>query len=339
MVSKTNSIGPLLQPTIAPAPGDPLLSPADLVLPAFYLQEKPGVAGAYDMIYAGDTIQFVAMTTTGNVVLVDASTGSTSVDNSVTTIFNVDCYGVISITYDGSKYTWSTDGQSCTMVEASTPANNMKALPVTIPGAQVAPNNNKRNQDQLDKLLSLADSKGHAKRQAGSSAQTCSNTPAGLEYETKSTYVLDTGNFCNDISDYWSLSPFDFTGSCEIQSLCYDQCQDFSWAGCNAIFSYAMLLSCADNFENWWQVVEAVACAAQAAYFTSVAATSTGAGFYNTAQASMCACFCTDPPDTCVFSTGGFYCADINGSDNDNCGGCGTQCGAHSVWSVNLRVN
>jgi hypothetical protein len=339
MVSTTNSIGPLLQPTAAPAPGDPILNPASFTLPAFYLQEPAGVTGVYDMVYAGDTTQFVAMTVTGDVVLVDASTGPTlGIDLAVTSIFNIDCYGVIFITYGGSNYTWSTDGQSCTMVQSSTPANNMKALPVTIPGVQDALNNQKRHQDLVDKLLKGTDSEELAKRQAGASAPTCPNTPAGLLYETKSTYVMDTGNFCDNLSDDWSLSPFDFTGSCVIQSLCYDQCQDFSWDGCNAIFSYVMLLSCAADFDNWWEVAEAVACAAQAAYFTGVAATSTGRNLYDTAQGNMCACFCSDPPETCVYSDGSFYCADLHGSDNNNCGACGRQCGANSAWLVNLRV-
>lgn len=337
MVSKTNSIGPLLQPTAAPAPGDPILNPASFTLPAFYLQVPAGVTGVYDMVYAGDTTQFVAMTTTGKVILVDASTGTSFKDNSVTSIFNVDCYGVISITYGGSNYVWSTDGQSCTIVEASTPANNMKALPVTIPAVQDAIMNKKRNQDLVENLLKQTDSRELAKRQAGSKAPTCPNTPTGLTYETKSGYVLNTGNFCDALKDEWQLSPFSFDGSCAIQSLCYDQCHNFSWAGCNAAFSYSMLLSCAGNFGNWWEVVQAVACAAQAAYFTGVAATSTGRDLYNKAQGSMCACFCSNPPDTCVYSDSSFYCADIHGNDNNNCGGCGTQCGANSAWLGNPR--
>lgn len=95
-----------------------------------------------------------------------------------------------------------------------------------------------------------------------------------------------------------------------------------------------MLLSCAKNFENWWEVIQAVACAAQASYFTGVAATKTGRDLYYKAQNAMCFCFCSNPPDTCVYSDGSFYCADIKGSDGNNCGACGRQCGANSAWFV-----
>jgi len=61
-------------------------------------------------------------------------------------------------------------------------------------------------------------------------------------------------------------------------------------------------------------VLVAVACVAQASYFTGVAATSTGQKLYYEAQNSMCACFCTSPPDTCVYDNGDFYCADLHGN-------------------------
>ncbi len=165
-------------------------------------------------------------------------------------------------------------------------------------------------------------------------APQCPSTPAGLVSETKQNYQMDQGNLCDAMSDYWQLSPFDFGDACDIQSLCYDQCEHFSWVGCNAIFSYAALFSCADNFKEWYEVVEAVACAAQAVYFTAVAFTDTGRKAYYNAQDAMCACFCTDPPETCVYNDGSFYCADLYGSDNNNCGACGGQCGAGSAWYV-----
>ncbi|KAI0133706.1 hypothetical protein BJ170DRAFT_174149 [Xylariales sp. AK1849] len=332
MVSRTNSIGPLLQPTEAPAADDPILNPETLTLPSFYLQEAAGVSGVYDMVYDGETTQYVAMTLDGQVVLVDASTGPSFVGLGVTSIFSVDCLGLISITYGGSKYTWSTDGQSCSIVPASDPPNNMKALPVTMPEVNEMLKDRKRTQELAETLIMRHKLKERVN--ADTNAPQCPNTPTGLVSKTKSGYELGQGNFCDNLdnlSEYWALSPFDFDGSCLIQSLCYDQCEDFSWAGCNAIFGYLMLLSCAANFESWWEVVQAVACAAQAAYFTSVAATQTGRDLYYKAQDSMCFCFCSNPPDTCVFTDGSFYCADISGTDNNNCGNCGRQCGANSA--------
>ncbi|KAI1383093.1 uncharacterized protein F4822DRAFT_440774 [Hypoxylon trugodes] len=324
MVSRTSSsIGPLQQPTKAPAAGDPLLDPETLVLPAFYLQPISGVSNVYDLVYAGSsTPQYVAMTNTGNVVLVSASTGTSFKNNRVTTIFSVDCYGRISVSQGGSKYTWSTDGSTSRFVKATTPANNMKALPVNIPEVQSALKHRRRNKELAARLMKRSYSDGPAPK--------CPASPPALVAGTKAGYKYGEGNFCDNLSDYWSLSPFDFDGSCAVQSLCYDQCKDFGWQSCNGIFGTMMILSCLDAFDSWWEVIPAVACAAQAGYFTGVAATKTGRDLFYKAQGSMCRCFCSSPPDTCVYSSGDFYCADIHGSDDSNCGNCGRQCGPNS---------
>ncbi|KAI2629159.1 hypothetical protein GGS26DRAFT_591828 [Hypomontagnella submonticulosa] len=324
MVSRTSSIGPMLQPTKAPAAGDPLLSPATLVLPGFYLQQPAGVTDAYDMVYAGSsTPQFVAMTNTGNIVLVGASTGTKFVNNRVTSIFNVDCFGVISISQGGNKYTWNTDGDTSKLVKAANPPNNMKALPKNIPEVQEALKHRRRNKELAERLL--------AKRSySDGPAPKCPASPPALVARTKQGYQLGEGNFCESLSEYWSISPFDFEGSCAVQSLCYDQCENYGWQSCNGIFGTMMILSCLDAFESWWEVIPAVACAAQAGYFTGVAATRKGRDLFYKAQGAMCRCFCSSPPDTCVFSNGDFYCADIHGGDDANCGNCGRQCGPNS---------
>lgn len=327
MVSRaSNSIGPLLQPTKAPAANDPLLSPETLSLPTFYLQKASGVTGVYDMVYTGSsTPQYVAMTNTGAIVLVGASTGTSFVNNRVTSIFNADCYGRISITQGGSKYTWSTNGATSTLVKAATPANNMKALPKNIPAVQSARKHRKRNQELAERLIKRGS-------YTDGPAPKCSPSPPNLVARTKQGYKLGQGNFCDSLSDKWSYSPFSFDGSCAVQSLCYDQCEDFGWQSCNGIFGTLMILSCLDAFESWWEVIPAVACAAQAAYFTGVAATSSGRELFYNAQGAMCRCFCSSPPDTCEFPDHTFYCANIHGTDESNCGNCGTICGPNSRW-------
>ncbi|KAF2112387.1 hypothetical protein BDV96DRAFT_602304 [Lophiotrema nucula] len=322
MVSRaSNSIGPLLQPTAAPAANDPILSPETYVLPGFYLKAAAGVTTAYDLVYAG-TSQLVAMTNTGRIVLTGTSTGTAFKNNLVTSIFNVDCYGRLSVTQGGSSWTWSTSGQTSTLTKASPAKNNMKALPKTIPTIQSARKHRKRNQELAERLVKRSYSDGPAPK--------CPAQPPALVARTKQGYQLGEGNFCDNLSDYWSLSPFDFDGSCAVQSLCYDQCEDYGWQSCNAIFGTMMILSCADAYDSWWEVAVAVACVAQASYFTGVAATKTGRDLFYKAQDSMCRCFCSSPPDTCVFQNGDFYCADIHGSDDDNCGNCGRQCGPNS---------
>ncbi|OTB18368.1 hypothetical protein K445DRAFT_9324 [Daldinia sp. EC12] len=324
MVSRTSdSIGPLLQPTKAPAADDPMLHPETFTVPGFYLQAAAGVSDVYDMVYAGSsTPQFVAMTNTGAIVLVGASTGPTFKNNRVTTIFNVDCYGRITITQGGSGYTWSTDGATSKLTKAATPANNMKALPKSIPAVDTERKNRKRNKQLAERLMKRSDSDGPAPK--------CPASPPNLLAKTRQGYEHDQGNFCESLSEYWSISPFDFDGSCAVQSRCYDSCERYGWQSCNGIFGSMMILSCLDAFESWWEVIPAIACAAQASYFTGVAATRKGRDLFYKSQAAMCRCFCSSPPDTCVYSNGNFYCADIHGNDDANCGNCGRQCGPNS---------
>jgi hypothetical protein len=333
MVSRTGSVGPLLQPTEAPSPDDPILNPLTFTLPSFHLKEVDGTSDVYDMVYT-ETGQFVAMTTDGEVILVDASTGTSFSGDHVTSIFSFDCRGTIFITQGGTKYTWTTDGESCAIVSAGTPKNNIKVLPVNVPKLPEL-QDQKRATELIEKLKARGTIKGRVNTDF--SAPQCPNTPTGLVSKTKPGYEMGEGNFCEDLNKWWGLSPFDFETACEIQSLCFDQCEDFSFAGCTAIFSYAMYFSCADNFESWWDVAKAAACAIQASVFTGLAATETGQRLYNKAQDSMCGCFCSDPPDTCVYlndkgeMSDDFYCANLKSNDLLNCGACGRQCGANSA--------
>ncbi|KAK4239312.1 apple-like protein [Achaetomium macrosporum] len=332
MVTRTGSIGPLLQPTEAPAPDDPILNPLTFTVPGFYLKEVAGASDVYDMVYA-ETGHYVAMTTGGEVILVDASTGTSFSGDHVTSIFSFDCRGTILISQGGSQYTWSTEGESCSIVPAATPKNNMKTLPVSVPKIQVP--DRKRAAELIEKLKARGAIK--ARVNTDFHEPQCPNNPPGLVSKTKQGYKMGEGNFCEDLSEWWGLSPFDFDTACAIQSLCFDQCEGFSFAGCTAIFSYAMYLTCADNFKDWWDVIKAGACAAQATVFVGLASSSTGQGLYNKAQSAMCRCFCSNPPDTCVYVDGNgdltdnFYCADLHGSDMLNCGACGGQCGANSA--------
>lgn len=44
----------------------------------------------------------------------------------------------------------------------------------------------------------------------------------------------------------------------------------------------------------------------------------------------MCVCYCGNIGDTCLKQDGNFYCVDLKGSDDNNCGNCGRQCGPNS---------
>ncbi|KAK0619974.1 hypothetical protein B0T14DRAFT_585915 [Immersiella caudata] len=337
MVSRTNSIGPLLQPTAPPAPDDPILDPLKFKAPSFFLKEVSGNTGVFDLVH-GESGQFVAMTNNGRVILTDSSTGPTMSNGRVTSIFNFDCRGAIAIKFGGSDYIWSTNGASSSIEKGKSLTFNMKAVPVTPPEIQAMLMDKRAVEELTAKLYARANRQGHEMSlktrarlvNADSRAPQCRADPPGLVSKTKAGFKQNTGNFCDDLDDWWGISPFSFDGSCAAQSLCYDQCEGFSFTGCNAIFGTAMQLSCLSEFDSWWEVIQAVACAAQAAYFTGLAATDTGRRLYYKAQENMCFCFCSNPPDTCLFQSGAFYCANTKGTDDNNCGGCGTQCGANS---------
>ncbi|KAL1897449.1 hypothetical protein Sste5346_004187 [Sporothrix stenoceras] len=338
MVSTTGSIGPLLQPTEAPQPGDPLLDPATLELPTFFLQEVDG-ADAYDMVYNGDSPLYVAMTTDGQVILVDASTGPQFVDGVVTTIFNINCIGVMTITLNGQSYVWTTTGATCQIQQGSSTTSFMKAIPETMPTVPQTDQTRKRSERLFNDLMAREEMNKLTTRQftptnGDFSAPQCPNTPAGLVSETKAGYQLGQGNLCNAMSSNWDYSPYDFGDACTVQSNCYDHCSGYSFQGCNTIFYTTMLAICLQEIgDEWWDVVSLIACDLQAVYYLGVAETSTGRNAYYDALGAMCACFCSSPDSTCLspLSSNGFYCADIYSNDNDNCGACGGQCGANSA--------
>jgi hypothetical protein len=331
MVSTTGSIGPLAQPTEAPAAGDPLLDPASLQLPVFYLQEVDGV-DAYDLVYA-DSKKFVAMGLAGDVILVDASTGTSYSDGYVTTIFNIDCLGRMTITLNGVEYNWTTNKGSCSILPGSADGNQMKALPETLPGDNAQ--KRKRTSELYDELTKFK-KRLATPTNGGFSAPQCPATPAGLVSGTKPGYESDKGNLCDAMSDNWQYSPYDFGDACDVQSACYDQCTGYSYQGCNLIFYASMLLTCSEEIgDEWWDVVSLIACGVQAVYYLGVAETSTGRDAYYHAMESMCACFCDDPQSTCVYTgSDKYYCANLHSNDLDNCGACGAQCGANAAWYV-----
>lgn len=241
MVSRTDSIGPLLAPTAAPQPGDPMLNPTTFSVPSFHLEAHASTPGnnVYDLIY-DDTGEYVAMTSSGNIILVGASTGRNMAGTRVTTIFNVDCFGILTVYYSGSWYEWVTDGQSSRLIKSTTQHKGMKALPAKGPEVVLT----EKLRREVDEGVSVLMAKEKMKRQTrgpvntDSNAPQCPQTPNKLVNKFKWDYELGEGNFCeNGAQDWWKYSPFEFEIACGVQSLCYDQCENFSWVGCNLMFT------------------------------------------------------------------------------------------------------
>ncbi|KAK2616707.1 hypothetical protein QQS21_000319 [Conoideocrella luteorostrata] len=338
LVSKTsNQIGPIAQPTVQPAASDPLskTDPQAIAFPAFYLQAPAGApAGTYDLVYAGKTTQYLAMNQKGNIVLTGTSTGPNYVNGLATTIFTFNCNGKIGITQGGTTYSWAS-GSGLTTATAGGTAH-MLALPVNHPVVAKAKRDKTRLlarakslQEKLERreqVLQHDLDKRLNSYQTGN-APKCPRAPDNLVPYVRANYKLNQGNVCDNLPDWWQLSPFSFDGSCAVQSLCFDQCQSFGWDSCTGIFTVMAMTSCVSNFGgSWWDIIPLVACTAQATYFSVYAGTNPGRELFNTAQKSMCVCYCSNIGDTCAYSENNFYCVNLKGTDNNNCGNCGRQC-------------
>ncbi|GAB0138702.1 hypothetical protein EsDP_00006928 [Epichloe bromicola] len=344
IVSKTmNQIGPVAQPTVQPAASDPLsgTNPQDITFPAFYLQAPAGAppADTYDLVYAGKTTQYVAMNRSGRLVLTGQSTGARYANNLITTIFGTDCNGKMTIKLGGQAYSWASDGR---YIQA-TPGGgkgHMLALPVNHPTVEKAKRDKNRLlvraktlQDKLERRGKIV-ARDLEKRLNGYQtgvAPKCPAAPDNLVPYVKAGYELNQANVCDNLPDWWQLSPFSFDGSCLVQSLCFDQCQSYGWESCTGIFTVMAMTSCVKNFGgSWWDIIPLVACTAQATYFSVYTGTRPGKDLFYKAQKSMCVCYCGNIGDTCLKQDGNFYCVNLKGGDDNNCGNCGRQCGPNT---------
>ena len=220
----------------------------------------------YDLVYAGSSSPlYVALQPNGNVVLRPASTGPNFVGGFATTIFTVNCFGLFAISQGGQVWNWATNGATTEMTQGGSSTTRFVALPANLPAVQNAKRDRVRNVELSKKLKKRGpDQDGDAPR--------CPNRagfPQNLVSHTKQGYQEDQGNMCDNMSDYWSLSPFDFDDSCAVQSLCYDQCEGWGWDTCNGIFGGLMFAGCADEFDSWWDVVVSHAACIIRGYLTT----------------------------------------------------------------------
>lgn len=272
LVSKaSNQLGPVAQPTKEPAASDILSQhPEKMAFPLFYFQAPAGApTDTFDLIYA-PTSQYVALQDNGNVVLRSASSGSSFAGGFATTIFKMNCFGVLSVSQGGSTWVWSTNGATTKMVKG-TSTKNFNILPHNNPGIVAAKKSRKRSLELAKQLEARGkDQEGRAPR--------CPNKagfPPDLVAHYKQGYEFGEGNLCDNLSEFWvsarclinlwlpqqvltlsqGLSPFSFDKSCATQSLCYDLCEKFGWETCNGIFSGLMFASCAPYFKSWWDAI------------------------------------------------------------------------------------
>lgn len=260
LISKaSNQLGPIAQPTVQPSASDPLskVNPQDITFPGFYLQQAAGgPANTYDLIYAGSTTQYVAMMSNGKIVLTGSSTGPNYINGLATTIFSTDCNGKLTISQGGQAYSWSSIN-GLTKAAAGGSAH-MVALPKNHPAITKAKRDREENlviarglQEKLKRRQKLK----RNEYQEGDAPKCPNNIPNLVPY-LRSDYTLGEGNVCDNLPDWWQLSPFDFDKSCAVQSLCFDQCQHFGWDSCTGIFTVLAISSCAEHFSgSWWDII------------------------------------------------------------------------------------
>ncbi|OTB09274.1 hypothetical protein M426DRAFT_18647 [Hypoxylon sp. CI-4A] len=129
IVQADNNLQPLPAPK-SEIEANAMGHPDDLALPTFFFQKPANIlTEIYDIVLLGETLKYVAKTSQGGLVLTSSSTGPTAVERDdqtiVTSIFGVDCKGKLSVTENGSPFTWdiSADGASTTFTPGIATSN------------------------------------------------------------------------------------------------------------------------------------------------------------------------------------------------------------------------
>ncbi|KAG5938101.1 hypothetical protein E4U53_008086, partial [Claviceps sorghi] len=345
---------PIVPPNEVPLPGWYLgasLEPLDVPINAFFLQDprrpdKPlSPPGLFDMLMIGHVTRYVALRLhDGEFVLVDPLKLHESGPGLVTNIFRADCEGRIRLEVDGEQWAWATVTKGAeresnaappfleTRLKAfrdnPDPENNMlRAVPNGHYITQKARGNlgppitAPRSQNAAPKCP------GHdLPDQAGLSSRLLEQNQPGL------------GNICRHLANQTRNSPFDFSSVCELQSACYDRCDQYNWEMCNDLFIGNAMTYCFDHWaKSYYDIAALLACTFRAKYYGVYLSSRYGKELYARTQDAMCGCTCanTNTSALCADSTKQWYCADLAEQDDKNCGACGRTCGQGSAHATN----
>ncbi|XXH02465.1 hypothetical protein Hte_008841 [Hypoxylon texense] len=323
VIHEGNKLLPLAAPTEAEAIA--MGHPNDYLPPVFFFQ-KPANApeDVYDIVLAGSTLQYVAMTSQGDAVLTNSSIGNTPVQRDgqfmATSIFGVDCIGRISVTQDGSPYTWdiSEDGLSTTFTPGI--ASSKKTMVAYSLQRQARMKLQRRNQY----------TEGKAPR--------CPKEPPDLVAKVFPGARGLEPNGCGPKHGIDFVPDLSFKACCNAHDNCYDDCENGTFETCNKKFHDCMTGPGCDHLKGAWLLH--FACLKMADFYAWAVGTKFGRKAFRTANEERCGCYCSEARGLCGRADGDYHCAAIKGPQADvkNCGACGQVCSEKSKWQVKVKL-
>ncbi|KAF2165673.1 hypothetical protein M409DRAFT_23963 [Zasmidium cellare ATCC 36951] len=318
LVSTSGKLQPLPTPT-SEAQAKAMGPPDSVALPYFFFQKPASGTGAYDIVLAGSTAQYIAKTSIGGMILTSASTGTTAKtvngQSIITSIFNVDCKGRISVQQGTTLYTWdvNSDGTAATFVTGA-PTNNRTMVTYSMQMKAKAARNRRRS----------IWTEGAAPR--------CPNSPANLHAAVFPGARGLAPNGCGAAKGFDFVPDFSFGKCCDGHDNCYDDCNRGTWEGCNNQFHDCMRGSGCDYLNNWYSYIPYLACLKAADFYYWSVTGSIGRGAFYSANTERCKCYCPDSQALCGTQPNGPYtCTNLFSTDVNNCGACGRTCSAKST--------
>ncbi|OTA95534.1 hypothetical protein M434DRAFT_379786 [Hypoxylon sp. CO27-5] len=309
-----NKLQPLPAPT-SEAQAKAMGAPDDYVLPAFFFQKPASApAGIYDIVLSGKTLQYVAKTSQGGLVLTTSSTGTTPVRRNgqtiVTSIFGVDCKGRLTVTQNGSPYTWdiSADGTTTTFTAGKAASNRTMVAYSLQKKAATKRKFRKRNMYTT----------GQAPR--------CPNSPPDLVAKVFPGARGLNPNGCGPANGIDFVPDFSFGSCCNGHDNCYDNCEQGTFESCNDDFHSCMRGSGCAYLDHWYSYVGHLACLKAADFYAWAVGTSSGRDAFHSATKERCGCYCNGSQGLCGRADGDYQCTSMFGTDVNNCGACGRTC-------------
>ncbi|KAI0387449.1 hypothetical protein F5Y04DRAFT_274302 [Hypomontagnella monticulosa] len=316
-----------LQPLPAPtseAEANAMGPPDDYPLPVFFFQ-KPDNApvGVYDIALlgpSGETLQYVAMTSEGDVVLTTSSTGTTTRKENgsefTTSIFGVECDGHITAAHGGSQYTWdiSTDGTSTAFTASIVPSKK----------TMIAYSLRRKAESRRKLRIRNKYTEGIAPR--------CPKEPPGLVARAFPGARPPASNGCGPAKGFNPVPNFSFGSCCDAHDICYDDCENGTFEQCNEAFHHCMSTTGCDPLKGrWGGGIDYLACLKAADFYAWAVSTELGQDAFKNSTKERCGCYCPEAQGLCGRGDGNHRCSPINGTDVNNCGACGKVCPGKST--------